>query len=232
MGEEKVSIFIATHNEENNIGIAIERVRAVLADAEIIVVDDGSTDQTLARARPYENSSVKVFFTCHKGKGSAIKKAIQEASGTIMAQIDADLQFPAVGLPTLIKPILDGQADIVFGSRYLEPNRLEKNSVSFMKRILSHLAAIFISIVCGRRYTDVFAGFKAWKAKAIRDIDIQENSFAYEAEIVIKAEKRGYTVIEVPTDYKRRSKGKSKVKLLYHVFEITLRIIRMLLFAP
>lgn len=231
MSEEKISILIAAYNEKSNIGRAIESVSQVLPDAEIIVVNDGSTDQTLDKARHYESDLVKVFSSSHKGKGHAIKKAIQEASGTIMAQIDTDLQFPAQGLPMLIKPILNRQADIVFGSRYLNPSTIEKGSVSIIKRLASYVMARIISIICHQRYTDVFAGFKAWRAETIKDINIQEDGFAYEAEIAIKAKKYGYSVLEVPTVYKRRLSGKTKIKLIYHTLTISWQIIKLLFFT-
>jgi len=231
MNKKNISIIIPAYNEENNIGRAIESVRMVLPNAEIIVVDDGSTDQTLSKARRYESDSVKVFSSPHKGKGNAIKKGIKEASGMIMAQIDADLQFPAENLPILINPILEGKADIAFGSRYLNSHTIEKRSVSIIKRLASYVMARFISIICCQNYTDIFAGFKAWKTDLIKNIDIQEEGFAYEAEIAIKAKRRGYCVIEVPVVYKRRLADKSKIKFVYHSFITFLRITKLLFSA-
>lgn len=231
MPDKKVSILIATYNEEENIARAIEGIRSVLPQAEIVVADDGSRDRTVAKAKRFESDLVKVIPSVHRGKGVAIREAIQVAKGIIMAQIDADLQFPAAGLVTLIEPILEDEADIVLGSRYLDSSRIEKGSISFMKRLASYVIARVISSVCGRHYTDIFAGFKAWKAEAIRDINIQEEGFAYEAEIVIKAKRHGYTVIEVPTSYKRRLMGKSKIRLLYHTLEVFGRLIYLLFFT-
>src|SRR3989338_9816929 len=94
--KDKVSIIIAAYNEEDNIGKTIASVRSVLPEAEILIVDDGSTDGTLAEARKFENDLIKVIPSRQNlGKGHAIRMGIQAASGTIMAQIDADLQFPA-----------------------------------------------------------------------------------------------------------------------------------------
>ena len=225
--EGNLSILIAAYNEESNIGKTIAETRNAFSCAEIVVVDDDSKDQTFSEAKKFENNFVKVVSIFHCGKGGAIRRAIAEASRDIMVQVDADLQFPLEGILTLIRPILEGKADIVFGSRYLDPSGIEKKSVSFSKRMSSYIVGIIISIICGQRYTDVFGGLKAWKADVIKDINIQENSFAYEAEIAIKAKRYGYTVIEVPTAYKRRVGGKSKIRFLYHIFEIPWRIMHI-----
>ena len=232
--KEKISIIIAAYNEEGNIGNTIKCVRAVLPEAEIIVVDDGSTDGTLRKARDTRDELVTVIASpANKGKGHAIRSGIDTASGTIMAQIDADLQFPAEGLPDLFSPIREGKADIVFGSRYLDSatiRNIEQGSVTFLKRLASAVVAALVSIICRQRYTDVFAGFKAWKADKIRDLDLQENGFTYEAEIAIKAHKKGFTVIEVPTRYSKRTSGDSKIKFLYHTFSVAKNIFKLAFF--
>ena len=229
--EGKLSVLLATYNEEGNICQAIESIKKALPAAQIIVADDGSQDSTVEQAMRFEDRSVKVLSLTHSGKGNAIRWAIQEASGEVMAQIDADLQFPAEGLTELIVPILKDEADIVFGSRYLDRSSIEKGSVGLMKRLASYFIAILMSAFCNRRYTDVFAGFKAWKSQAIKDINIQEKGFAYEAEIAIKASRCGYRVIEIPTGYKRRISGQSKIRFLYHAPEIFWRIIYLIFFA-
>ncbi len=226
---EKISIIVAAYNEQGNIGKAIKRVREVLPHAEIIIVNDGSTDQTLQEAQQFENQHTKIIsYSPNCGKGYATRKGIEAATGSLMAQIDADLQFPPEGLPSLIQPIIERKADIVFGSRYLNSLvNIEKGSISFIKRLASYVMAGIISFVCGQRYTDVFAGFKAWKSDVIRKLDLQENDFTYEAEIAIKAKKYHYKVIEVPTNYKGRIGGKSKIKVLYHTITIAWRILKL-----
>ncbi|MBN2119525.1 MAG: glycosyltransferase family 2 protein [Candidatus Omnitrophica bacterium] len=231
MSEEKISILIAAYNEEGNIGRAIESIRKVLPSAEIIVVDDGSLDRTLYKARQYENELVKVFSLPHRGKGSAIRKAIDEASGRIMVQIDADLQFYPSQIPELIKPILDDKASIVFASRYLKMSKIEKGSVSKIKYMASFLMARIISLVIRQSCTDIFAGFKAFRSEAIRDIDIREKDFAYEAEIAVKAKRRAYSFMEMPCAYRRRLSGASKIQVFYHTVVILPKVIRLLFFS-
>lgn len=229
MQGKRISILIAAYNEEGNIDKAIRKLSDALPSAEIVVVNDGSNDGTFIKANALGSDSVKVISVEHGGKGSAIRRAVQEATGDVMVQIDADLQFPAEGIPNLIKPILEKKADIVFGSRYLGLSKIEKGSVTIIKRLASLIVAKIISCICRQRYTDVFAGFKAWTAKAIRDIDIRERGFAYEAEIAIKARRLGYSVIEIPTAYRRRIVGHSNISLLRHSIEIPWRILRIIL---
>ncbi|MCX5715060.1 MAG: glycosyltransferase family 2 protein [Candidatus Omnitrophica bacterium] len=171
---DKISVIIATYNEQGNIAKAIACIRKVLPLAEIVIADDGSVDKTLHEAKSAADDLVKIISLSHRGKGNAIRGAVDAASGEIMVQIDADLQFPAEGITRLIQPILEQGADIVFGSRYLETSGIEEGSVSFIKRLASLVAAWIVSGICLRRFTDVFAGFKAWRNKVIRAIDIRE----------------------------------------------------------
>jgi len=178
-----------------------------------VVVDDGSQDNTLKEAKRFAGGErVKLFTTPHQGKGSVVRMAIREASGYIMVQLDTDRQCPVEGMTALIQPILEGRADITLGSRYLGSSRIEEGAVSVLKRIASYITAVIVSIICGHRYTDVFAGFKAWRAQAIKTINIQEDGLAYEAEIAIKAKRHGHAVVEVSTDYRRGQGGGSKIK--------------------
>jgi glycosyltransferase involved in cell wall biosynthesis len=224
----QISIIIAAYNEEGNIADTIERVRMVMPAAEIIVVDDGSSDKTLSIAQGMAGELMKVVAVQpNRGKGHAIRMGIDKARGGVMAQIDADLQFPAEGFPVLLRPVIENEADITFGSRYLKESRIDKNSVTLMKRLASYVMAWIITVITRQRYTDVFAGFKAWKADVIRDIDLKEDGFTYEAEIAIKAKRKGYRVLEVPTGYKQRSFGNSNIRLIYHTFSIGNRILRL-----
>ena len=163
----RVSVLIATYNEEKNIGNAIQAVRKVLPEAEIILADDGSTDKTLQQANNFKDALVKIISLPHRGKGASIREAIKESRGDILSQIDADLQFPAEGLPMLIEPLIKDETDIVFGSRYLDSRLIEKDSIGLIKRLSSLILAKVISFGCGQSLSDVFAGFKAFKKEVI-----------------------------------------------------------------
>ena len=226
--QEKISVIIAAYNEEGAIATTVKSVRAVLPECEIIVVDDGSTDRTFAKAKQFENALTRVIRSPeNRGKGHAIRYGIEAATGTIMAQIDADLQFPAEGLPALIQPILMRKADIVFGTRYRNNASENKKSVTLLKWLASHVMAIIISLICRQRFTDVFAGLKAWRSDVIRSLNLREDDFTYEAEIAIKAKRMHYKVVEVHTAYRKREEGRSKIKLFYHTIKISWRILKI-----
>lgn len=212
----EISVIIASFNEEKNIRETIKRVYKTLPNCELILVE-GGTDKTIAIAEEEKKkhpSMIIIHNKEDKGKGQAIKIGISAATKEIMAQVDADSQFPPEELPELIKPILEKRADIVFASRFVTGSTIEDGSLTRMRRLANYVVSGFTSLLCGTKLTDVNAGFKAWKSNVIRDIDMQCNHFGYEPEIAIMAAKKGYTIIETPVNYKGRQRGISNVKLL------------------
>lgn len=214
--EQQVSVIIASFNEENNIRQTLQRIYNVLPNCEVIIVEGGN-DKTIEIAEE-EKKRHKDMIIIHnkndKGKGHAISIGIEAATKQIMAQVDADSQFPPEELPQLIQPILEDKADIVFASRFIDGSTVEKGSLTRMRRLANYVVSGFTSLLCGKRYTDVNAGFKAWKSDVIKKLDIHCNHFGYEPEIAILAAKKGYRIIEVPVNYKGRQRGISNVKLL------------------
>ncbi|MBI5003348.1 glycosyltransferase family 2 protein [Candidatus Woesearchaeota archaeon] len=212
----EISVIIASFNEERNIRETIQRVYKTMPNCELILVE-GGTDKTIEIAEEEKKkhpSMIIIHNKEDKGKGQAIKVGIAAATKPIMAQVDADSQFPPEELPELIKPILEEKADIVFASRFVNGSTIEDGSLTRMRRLANYVVSGFTSFLCGTRLTDVNAGFKAWKSDVIRDIDMQCNHFGYEPEIAIMAAKKGYTIIETPVNYKGRQRGISNVKLL------------------
>ena len=227
MGDNSISIIIACYNEEKNILNTIRRVHNTLPNAEILVVDDGSKDNTAKVAKSSGISKLKVIrYTPNRGKGYAIRQGINAASGNIQAQVDADSQFPPEELPVLISPILEGRADITFASRFIGGSSIQNGSLTKMRRLANFVVSTFTSMLTNQTYTDVNAGFKAWKSDVIRKINIKCNHFAYEPEIAIMAKKKGYCIVEVPVNYKGRQRGITNVKLLRDGIIIPLYLIR------
>ena len=231
MKNYELSVIIAAYNEEKNIIGTLKRVSKAVPNAEILVVDDGSRDNTAKVAKNTRIQNLRVIrYTPNRGKGYATQVGIKNAKGKIMAQIDADCQFMPEELPMLIKPIQDGKADIVFGSRFINGSKIGKNSLTRLKRVANFVVSLYTSILAGRRLTDVNAGFKAWTAKAIRDIDIRCTHFAYEPEIAIMAKKKGYKIVEFPLTYKLRKGGASKVNLMREGIIIPWYLLKVKLF--
>lgn len=214
-----VSVIISSFNEEHNIAETIQRIFATLPKAEIVLVEGGN-DNTLGVARALQESNPAykqmklVKNENDQGKGHGIRVGIQHASHDIMAQVDADSQFPPEELPQLLQPIIDGKADIVFCSRFLSGATIESGAMTGMRWLANKVVSGLTSLLCGTKLTDVNAGFKAWTKKAILNIDMQCNHFGYEPEIAIMASKRGYKIVEVPVTYAARNKGTTRVNLL------------------
>ncbi len=228
----KLSVIVACYNEEKNIPETIRRIHKTVPDAEIIVVDDGSKDNTSRIARDIAKKlKIKNFrvirYTPNKGKGNAIKVGVESAKGEIQAQVDADSQFPPEEIPKLISPIIEGRADLTFCSRFIKGSTIQKGSLTRMRRLANYIVSGFTSILAGTRLTDVNAGFKAWKTDAIRNIDFNCKHFGYEPEIAILSREKGYRIVEVPVNYKGRQKGISNVKLLRDGIIIPLYLLKV-----
>jgi glycosyltransferase involved in cell wall biosynthesis len=228
----EVSVLIASFNEEKNIRETIQRIYKTLPNCELILVE-GGTDKTIEIAKEERKKypSMRIIHNeKDKGKGHGIRVGIAAATKPIMAQVDADSQFPPEELPRLIRPILEEKADIVFASRFVKGSTIEKGSLTRMRRLANYIVSGFTSLLCGTRLTDVNAGFKAWKSAIIKDLDIRCDHFGYEPEIAILAAKKGYRILEVPVNYKGRQRGISNVKLLRDGIIIPLYLIKTKLF--
>ena len=227
MDGQNLSVIIAAYNEEKNILETVRRVRKAVPKAEIIVVDDGSTDKTADVAKSDKKLKVKVVsYKKNRGKGHAIQVGIKSATMPIQVQIDADSQFLAEEIPIIVQPILDKKADIVFCSRFTKGSVIEKGSLTKSRWLANQVVSRLTSILSGTRLTDVNAGFKAWTTKAGRDIGIRCDHFGYEPEIAILAGKKGYKIVEVPVTYAARNKGSTSVNLMRDGVRIPLFLLK------
>ncbi len=206
-----VSVIISCFNEEKTIERCIRAVAVAMPEAEIVVVHGGN-DRTLEIARSLQAEIPKLVAVRNendRGKGHGIQTGIAHASGDVMAQFDADLQFFATDLPALLQPLLAGEADVCLGSRFLPASNRSAYKPSFFRDYGNWLLSGYLSLLCGRRVTDVTAGTKAWTRQAIAAIDIQELGYTYETEIVLRAGLLGLRIKEVPVSYASRSEGQS-----------------------
>ena len=229
-----ISILISSFNEEKNISETLRRIFTTLPNCEVVLVEGGN-DHTLDISKDlfHKNPSwdLKLVKNEHdQGKGHGIRVGISHAKHAIMAQVDADSQFPPEELPQLLKPILEGSADIVFASRFAYGATIEQGSLTRMRRLANYIVSKFTSLLSGTRLTDVNAGFKAWKSDIIKNLDIRCNHFGYEPEIAILAAKKKYTIVEVPVNYKGRQRGISNVKLIRDGIIIPLFLLKTKLF--
>ena len=206
----KVSIVIPCYNEKDTIQKIIETVRnAPLDDKEIIVVDDCSHDGTQALLRKISEAVDHVIYhPVNRGKGAALRSGFAVASGDVILVQDADLEYSPDDYPLLLQPLLSGKADVVVGSRFMggRPHRVLFFWHMIGNRFLTLLSNIFTNL----NLTDVETGYKAFKASVIKSIEIEEDGFGVEPEVIAKLAHRGARVYEVGISYNGRTYGEGK----------------------
>lgn len=205
----QVSIIIACFNEEENIEKCIRSAAAAMPESEILVVHGGS-DRTadIANALKAEIPAVRVVRNENdRGKGHAIRKGIECATHDVMVQFDADNQFFATDLPALVEPILAGTVDVTLGSRFLPSADRSAYKPSFFRDYGNRTLSAYVGLLCGKKVTDVTAGVKGWTRKAIQAIDLTDDKYSYEAEIVVRAAVKKLRILELPVKYASRVGG-------------------------
>ena len=208
----KLSIIIPAYNEELAIVFLLEKVLAVVVPEgifkEIIVVNDGSTDKTAELLEQFlkNRGGIKVFAKPNGGKTSAIMKGIKESTGDIILIQDADLEYDPAEYPELLKPILDGESQVVYGSRFMGTIK----GMEPINRFANVASNRTFSLIWGTYITDINTCYKVFTRKAIEDIQITAHNFAFETEMTVKLLKKGITIKEVPIRYKARSRQEGK----------------------
>jgi len=211
--QSTISIIVACYNEEKNIEETIKRINKTLPKAEILVIDGGN-DKTSEIAASLNIPEVRVIRQePNKGKGDATIIGINSAKGDIQAQIDADCQFLPEELPKLLQPIIDDKADITLASRFIKGSNVPKGTLTPIRRLANFVISGYTSLLIGKRFTDIGAGFKGWKTDVIKDVNLRCLHYAYEAEIIVNGVAKGYRLVEVPVSYANRIYGVSNVNL-------------------
>jgi len=206
----KASIVIPVYNEAATISALLKRVAAVPIEKEIIVVDDGSTDgsrEILARS-PKAWPEVRVLLQDNnRGKGSALRRGFREARGAIVLVQDADLEYDPSDYPQLVAPIERGVADVVYGSRFLGgPHRVLLFWHYLGNRALTTLSNVFTNL----NLSDVWTGYKVFRAEVLHGLDLREDRFGFEAEVTAKVARGRWRVYEVPIAYHGRTYAEGK----------------------
>lgn len=206
----KLSVVIPCYNEFDTIDTVISKVKASpYPEKEIIVVDDCSTDGTRERLKQLNGEiDLILYHDSNQGKGAALKTGFKAATGDVVLVQDADLEYDPQDYPKLVQPILDGKADVVFGSRFMggEPHRV----LYFWHRIGNGLLTLASNMFTDLNLTDMETGYKVFRRAVIQSIDIEENRFGFEPEITAKIARKEYRIYEVGISYSGRTYSEGK----------------------
>jgi len=201
----KLSVIIPVYNERDCIGNVISRVKTIPVEKEIIVVDDCSTDGT----RELLNDIDGIVLFLHKknkGKGAAVRTGLKKISGDIVIIQDADLEYPPEQYPEVIKPIVDGYADVVLGSRFLGVHR----AFLFWHYIGNRFITFLLNLFYNTMLSDAATGVKIFRKEVFRKVEIKSNRFDFDFEVLAKCFKKGFRVYEMPITYYGRGYEEGK----------------------
>jgi glycosyltransferase involved in cell wall biosynthesis len=199
------------YNERNTLRAVIERVLAVPQELELICVDDGSRDgsrEILAELQK-QHSNLRVFLQLtNMGKGAALRRGIQEATGDFVLIQDADLEYDPADYPNLLEPLIQGKADVVYGSRFLgsRPHRV----LYFWHSVANRLLTLLSNCLTNINLTDMETCYKVFRREIVQAIPLEENRFGFEPEITVKVAKRRLRIYEVGISYWGRTYEEGK----------------------
>ncbi len=205
----KLSVVIPVYNEQATLRTIVARVAGIPIPKEIILVDDCSTDATreILETLTQVQDICVIFKQKNEGKGAALRTGFAAARGDVVVVQDADLEYDPRDFPALLRPILEGEADVVYGSRFLhnaqqDPSRLHR----FGNGLLTWASNLFTRL----KLTDMETCYKAFRRELLKNIDIRQDRFGFEPEVTAKLARRGARFTEVPISYDGRGYDEGK----------------------
>jgi glycosyltransferase involved in cell wall biosynthesis len=205
----KLSVVMPVYNERHTIGEILDRVQKVRIEKEIILVDDCSTDGTREYLQNSKSDNINIFFhDDNQGKGAALQTGFKHVQGDIVVIQDADLEYDPEEYYLLINPILDGRADVVYGSRFLTGG---ERRVLFFWHFLGNKALTFLSnMVTDLNLSDMETCYKMFKVDILKKISLEQKRFGFEPEFTVKIAKLGVKIYEVGISYHGRDYAEGK----------------------
>jgi glycosyltransferase involved in cell wall biosynthesis len=204
----KLSIVVPVYNEAATILASLRRVQDTPFNKEIIVVDDGSTDGTREVLAAITDPEIRVFFhRRNRGKGAAVRTGFAQITGDLVLIQDADMEYDPADYPTLLAPLLNGDADVVFGSRFLSgPKRV----LFFWHMVANQLLTLVSNMTTNLNLTDMETGYKVFRADVVRQFELRSDRFGIEPEITARVARMRCRVYEVPISYHGRTYEEGK----------------------
>ena len=208
MNKPLLSVIMPVYNERETLTEILAQVRAVDLEKEIVVVDDGSTDGTRDVLREVEKrGDLKVFYhQANRGKGAAVRTALEHACGDFIVIQDADLEYLPSEYPLLLNPIRMGQADVVYGSRFLGTHRV----FYFWHYVGNRLLTLVSNMMTNLNLTDMETCYKMFRREVLESLEIEENRFGLEPEMTAKLALGGWRIYEVGISYSGRTYAEGK----------------------
>ena len=203
----KLSVIIPVYNEAGTILEIIQRVKEAPFEKEIIVVDDSSNDGTASLLKENSEGIKALFHDRNKGKGAAIRTALPHITGDIAIIQDADLEYHPSEYPRLISPILNGVADVVYGSRFQGGTH---RVLYFWHSVGNNVVTTLSNMFTNLNLSDMETGYKVFRSEVLKKIKIESNRFGFEPEITAKIAKMGCRIYEVPISYWGRDYSEGK----------------------
>lgn len=214
----KLSVLVPVYNEERTLEEVVRRVCAIQMAKEIILVDDGSKDRSreiLTRLKDQSErandplNQIKVFLQPeNQGKGAAIKTAISHVTGDIVIIQDADLEYDPKDYPSLLEPIQDGSADVVYGTRFAGGGA--HRVLFFWHSLGNRMLTLLSNMLTNLNLSDMEVGYKVFRAEVLKGIELKSNRFGFEPEITVKLAKKHCRFYEVPISYHGRTYEEGK----------------------
>jgi len=203
----QVSAIVPALNEQDTLGEVVERLLALPLDVQVIVVNDGSTDATASVLSAFGSKIVVLTNEKPGGKGMAIRQALAYAKGEAVIIQDADLEYFPEDIPALVQPILEGKANVVYGTRF---SRGLPKEMAFPNKVVNRMLAWAVRLLFWRRITDEATCYKAFRRTLLEDMNLQCKRFEFCPEVTAKALRRGESILELPIRYVPRTKTAGK----------------------
>lgn len=214
----KISVIIPVYNEIHTIREILSRVHRMKLADEIIIVDDGSSDGTRELLKEYFNQEPYhvIFHKRNLGKGAAVNTGIKAAQGDVIIIQDADLEYDPREYPNLLKPIEEGLADVVYGSRFLGGAR---RPILFWNMVANKILTLVTNVLYNNILTDMETGYKVFRKEIVQDMTIHAKRFDFEPEFTAKVLKKKVKIFEVPISFNPRDYSEGKKIRMRDAFE-------------